>query len=152
MYFHFPGGKVELASAAVDHFADRSRARMERYLAETASVRDAVVAIFDAYVDHLEHTAFAEGCAVATVALDGATVSDVLAGATTRAFTGWTGVLAEALAAEGHAEDDAHALATLVIAAIEGTVTMAKGLRSTEPVATTRDVLAGLLAPPVPAT
>lgn len=147
MYFHFPGGKEELAAAAIDRFAQRTTARMHRYLAEHDSVRDAVVAIFDSYVEHLERTAYAEGCAVATVALDAAAAHDLLADATGRALREWTHLFAEALVAEGRDEARAHGLATLVIATIEGTIVMAKGERSTEPVATARDVLRTILAP-----
>ena len=148
MYFHFPGGKVELAAAAVDLFADRSTARMRRILDEHDSVRDAVVAIFDSYIDHLDATAYVEGCAVASVALDASSAHDLLADAAGRAFTTWTSTLAEALEAEGRPAAEAHGLATLVIACIEGTVVMAKGGRSTEPIATTRDMLSAVLAPP----
>ena len=148
MYFHFPGGKVQLAAAAVDLFAERSTSRMRRYVAEHDTVRDAVSAIFDAYVEHLERTGYTEGCAVATVARDAASAHEQLADATGRALHAWTDVLAEALEAEGRPPAEAHALATLVIAAIEGTVVMAKGEQSTEPIATTRDVLRTILAPP----
>jgi TetR/AcrR family transcriptional repressor of lmrAB and yxaGH operons len=129
MYFHFPGGKVELAAAAVDHFAERVTRRMDRYLADHDTVREAVTAIFDAYVEHLDQTGYTEGCAVATVALDAA------------------GTLASALEAEGRSPGHAHALATLIIATIEGTIVMAKGEHSTEPIATTRDLLNTLLDP-----
>jgi AcrR family transcriptional regulator len=148
MYFHFPDGKVQLAAAAVDLFAERSTARMRRYIAEHDTVRDAVSAIFDAYVEHLEQTGYTEGCAVATVALDAASAHEQLADATRRALHSWTDLLAEALEAEGRPPVEAHGLATLVIAAIEGTVVMAKGEQSTEPIATTRDVLRTILAPP----
>jgi TetR/AcrR family transcriptional regulator, lmrAB and yxaGH operons repressor len=145
MYFHFPGGKVELAAAAVDRFADRATARMQRYLADNATVGEAVSAIFDAYIDHLDHTSFAEGCAVASVALDAAATNATLAEATGRAFRAWTDAFADALVAEGRSRDEARGLATLVIAALEGTITMAKGERSTEPVAATRDTLRAIL-------
>lgn len=147
MYFHFPEGKVQLAAAAVDLFAERATERMRRYLAENGSVRDAVVAIFDAYVEHLERTEFSEGCAVATVALDASSSHPVLAEATGRALRAWTDELAAALEAEGRTAEQAHGLATLVIAAIEGTVVMGKGERSTEPIATVRDMLRTVLAP-----
>jgi TetR/AcrR family transcriptional repressor of lmrAB and yxaGH operons len=150
MYFHFPGGKVQLAAAAVDRFADRATASMRRRLAENSSVRDAVVAIFDGYVAHLEATAFTEGCAVANIALDAAAAHEELSDATGRALRSWTDELTAALVAEGRSPDEAHGLATLVIAAIEGTVIMAKGERSTEPIATTREILRTVLAP-VPA-
>src|SRR5262245_3494009 len=146
MYFHFPGGKEELGAAAVDLFASRATARMRRHLDENASVRDAVVAIFDAYVEHLERTDYSEGCAVATVALDASGAHELLADATARALHEWTSVMTEALEAEGRSPEEAHGLATLVLACIEGTVVMAKGERSTEPIAATRDVLRTILA------
>ncbi len=146
MYFHFPGGKVELAAAAVDRFAARATARMHEILAEHDTVADAVAAIFDGYVEHLDRTAYAEGCAVATVALDAASTHPLLADATGKALREWTGVLDAALQAEGRTADEAHGLATLVIAGIEGTIVMARGEQSTEPIATTRDVLRTLLA------
>ncbi len=147
MYFHFPGGKVELAAAAVDHFAGRATRRIDRYLVDHDTVREAVTAIFDAYVEHLDLTGYTEGCAVATVALDAAATHETLAEATSRAFRAWTGTLASALEAEGRSPTQAHALATLIIAAIEGTIVMAKGEHSTEPIATTRDLLNALLDP-----
>jgi TetR/AcrR family transcriptional repressor of lmrAB and yxaGH operons len=146
MYFHFPGGKEELGAAAVDLFASRATAGMRRHLAENDSVRDAVVAIFDTYVEHLDRTDYSEGCAVASVALDAAGAHQLLADATGRALQEWTDVLTEALEEEGRSAEEAHGLATLVLACIEGTVVMAKGERTTEPIAVTRDVLRTILA------
>ncbi len=146
MYFHFPGGKEELAAAAIDNFAGRATAALRRRLDEHDTVRDAVVAVFDGYVEDLERTAYRNGCAVATVALDASATHDLLADATGRALREWVDLLARALEAEGRAPDQAHGLATLVIAAIEGVVVMAKGERSTEPIATTREVLRRILA------
>jgi TetR/AcrR family transcriptional regulator, lmrAB and yxaGH operons repressor len=147
MYFHFPGGKEQLAAAAVDLFAERSSANLDRQLTEHETVAEAVTAIFDSYVHHLERTEYREGCAVATVALDAAGSHDALAEATSRALHGWTDRVAVALEAEGREPAEAHALATLVIAAIEGTIVMAKGQRSIEPIAAVRDVLKGVLRP-----
>jgi TetR/AcrR family transcriptional regulator, lmrAB and yxaGH operons repressor len=146
MYFHFPGGKVELAGAAVDRFAERTTAGMGRILAEHDTVADAVATMFDRYAEHLERTGYAEGCAVASVALDAASTHPTLAEATGRALRAWTGVLAAALEAEGRPPAEAHGLATVVIAAMEGTIVMARGEQSTEPIATTRDVLRTLLS------
>jgi TetR/AcrR family transcriptional repressor of lmrAB and yxaGH operons len=146
MYFHFPGGKEQLAAAAIDLFAERSSARLDRQLTEHETVADAVVAIFDSYVEHLERTEYREGCAVATVALDAASSHELLAEATGRALRAWTDRVATALEAQGREPTEAHALATLVIAAIEGTVVMAKGERTTEPIEAARDALKVILA------
>jgi TetR/AcrR family transcriptional repressor of lmrAB and yxaGH operons len=147
MYFHFPGGKEELAAAAVERFADRITQRLTDGLAR-ASVTDAVTSFFDAYVAHMEKTEFRDGCAVATVALDEASSHEMLAAAAKHAFTTWVDLLADAMRSEGWAPDEAHRLATLVIASIEGSIVMAKGCQSTEPFAATRDALRGLLVLP----
>lgn len=148
MYFHFPGGKVELAAAAVDRFAERQSVLMRRFLDEHDTVSDAVSAIFDAYVDAMVRTGYTQGCAVATVALDAAAAHDELADATGRAFADWITVLAEALEAEGRDAAEAHRLATFVIACIEGVVVMAKGTRTTEAITTTREMLRDIVAAP----
>jgi TetR/AcrR family transcriptional repressor of lmrAB and yxaGH operons len=148
MYFHFPGGKEELAAAAVDRFAERASAAMARGLADNDTVRDAVLGYLDGYIAHLERTGFREGCAVASVALDAAAAHDTLAEATGRAMRRWTDMLAEAFEAEGRPPAEAHGLATLVIATLEGTIVMAKGERSTEPIAAARDALRSILSPP----
>ena len=145
MYFHFPGGKEQLAAAAVDHFAERVMRRLERGLDEADSVAEAVATVFDEYIEHFHRTDFAEGCAVATVALDAAAAHEALAAATGRALRGWTDRFAEALEAEGRSPAEAHALATLIVAAIEGTVVLGKGERSTEPFVAVGAVLRDLL-------
>jgi TetR/AcrR family transcriptional repressor of lmrAB and yxaGH operons len=148
MYFHFPGGKEELAAAAIDDFAARVMRRLEDGLAAADTVGEAVAAFFDDYIEHFEKTDFAEGCAVATVALDAAAAHEVLASATGRALRSWTDRFAAALEAEGHGPAQAHGLATLIIATIEGTIVMGKGERSTEPLVAVQAVLRQLLARP----
>jgi AcrR family transcriptional regulator len=147
MYFHFPGGKEELAAAAVDYFAERATRRLEQGLEEGDTVGGAVATFFDDYIEHLQRTDFAEGCAVATVALDAAAAHEALATATGRALRGWIDRFAQALEAEGRSAPEAHGLATLIIAAIEGTIVIGKGERSTEPLVAVQAVLQDLLAP-----
>jgi TetR/AcrR family transcriptional regulator, lmrAB and yxaGH operons repressor len=147
MYFHFPGGKEQLAAAAVDHFADRVMRRLERGLEEANSVAEAVAIFFDEYIEHFRRTDFAEGCAVATVALDAAASHEALATASGRALRGWVDRFARALEAEGRPPAEAHGLATLIVAAIEGTVVLGKGERSIEPFVAVRAVLRDLLTP-----
>jgi TetR/AcrR family transcriptional repressor of lmrAB and yxaGH operons len=147
MYFHFPGGKEELAAAAVDYFAERVTQRLENGLAAGDTVGEAVATFFDEYIEHLDRTGFSEGCAVATVALDAASAHEALAAATGRALRGWIDRFAEALEAEGRSPAEAHRLATLIVAAIEGTIVIGKGERSTEPLEAVQAVLRDLLAP-----
>jgi AcrR family transcriptional regulator len=147
MYFHFPGGKEELAAAAVEYFSERVMRVLEEGLDRADTVAEAVAAFFDNYIEHIERTDFAEGCAVASVALDAAAAHDALATATGRELRRWIDRFAEALEAEGRSAAEAHGLATLIIAAIEGTIVIGKGERSTEPLVAVQAVLRDLLAP-----
>jgi TetR/AcrR family transcriptional repressor of lmrAB and yxaGH operons len=145
MYFHFPGGKEELAAAAVDRFAGRITANMTDLLARRTAA-DAISGFFDAYIEHSERTEFRDGCVVATVALDEAGTHDLLADAASKALHTWVDLLADALEAEGRTTDEAHGLATLVIAALEGTIVMSKGQQSIEPFVSVRDTLRTILS------
>ena len=146
MYFHFPGGKEELAAAAVDNFAGRVTGWLHQRLEDNATVREAVLAVLDAYVQDMERTDYRNGCAVATVALDASATHDLLAESTGRALREWVDVLAAALETEGRSPEEAHGLATLVIAVFEGVIVMAKGERSTEPITAAREVMSRVLA------
>lgn len=145
LYFHFPGGKEELAAAAVDRFADRITANMTTLLARRTVV-DAIGGFFDAYVEHIERVDYRDGCVVATVALDEASTHELLADAASRALHSWVDLLSDALTSEGRDPEQAHQLATLVIAALEGAIVMAKGQHSVEPLVACRDALRRLLA------
>lgn len=150
LYFHFPGGKEELAAAAIDRFAERVHEGMARGLSSSDRVADAVARFFDVDMERLEQTSFGEGCAVATVALDAAATHEGLAHATGSAFHRWTALLSEALEGEGHPPEVAHAKATAFLAIFEGALVMAKAQRSVEPMRICRDVVCDLLAPPAP--
>jgi TetR/AcrR family transcriptional repressor of lmrAB and yxaGH operons len=145
MYFHFPGGKEELAAAAVDRFAERITAKMTDLLARR-SVADAIGGFFDSYIEYFERTEYRDGCVVATVALDEAGTHEMLAAAASQALHTWVDLVADALEAEGRSPERAHGLATLVIASLEGTIVMAKGQRSVEPFVATRQALREILA------
>lgn len=148
MYFHFPGGKEELAAAALDLFSERVRARMAQTLEECGSVEAAVVALFDDEIAWLKRTDFMEGCAVAAVALDTAGEHPALAEATGRGLSAWLDLFTTALEAEGRQPDEARQLASLIVVALEGIVVLGKGMQSTEAIAAARDALRVVLAAP----
>jgi TetR/AcrR family transcriptional repressor of lmrAB and yxaGH operons len=143
IYFHFPGGKEQLAAEAIRasaDYLDRALRMCERptalesldeYIAKTAS--------------HLEQTKYADGCPIATVVLEASLTSDALGKACADAVelllsrvTGW-------LERDGFSAAAARQRAQLVYAAIEGTMIFAKALRSTEPLTTLRGQLPQLL-------
>src|SRR3954454_18449348 len=70
LYFHFPGGKVALAAAAVESFAEAISRYMREALDGATSTAEAVDVFMEATAGRLERTEFRSGCVVATVALE----------------------------------------------------------------------------------
>ncbi|HEY8524785.1 MAG TPA: TetR/AcrR family transcriptional regulator [Acidimicrobiales bacterium] len=148
MYFHFPGGKEELAAAGLEYFNDRVMARMADGLARAGSVKEAVLRFLDDQMTYAARTEYREGCALAAVALDAASDHPGLAGVTRRSFAAWIDLFAEALEAEGQSPAEARQLASLITVTLEGAVVLAKGMQSGEAVAAARDALDRLLSAP----
>jgi TetR/AcrR family transcriptional repressor of lmrAB and yxaGH operons len=145
LYFHFPGGKVELAAAAVDSFVDG----ISRYLQDCLDGADSTADALDTYLEttasRLERTNFRSGCVVATVALEAGAQEPRLGDACDRGLRGWVEILATSLQRDGFTPDDARRRAELVIATLEGAIVMAKARRDATPVRTLSATLRDLV-------
>jgi TetR/AcrR family transcriptional repressor of lmrAB and yxaGH operons len=146
IYFHFPGGKEQLASEALD-LSGRVVADQLAGLAAGSTV-----ATLDAYVrtvaERLERSEFRDGCPIATVALEVAPSSSPLSDACSASFDRLIGLIAEMLVADGFAEDEAAHRAMLVYALFQGALVLAKGRRSVAPLEEMRQGLAQVVGEP----
>ncbi|MEZ5205382.1 MAG: TetR/AcrR family transcriptional regulator [Acidimicrobiales bacterium] len=122
LYFHFPGGKVQLAAEALDLFGTNVERMLADGIVELGSASAAVAAYLDRVADGFDARGTGNGCAIAVVAAEAAPSEPALAEATSRALRLWTDGLTRQLVNEGHPELQAHALATTAIAAIEGAI------------------------------
>lgn len=148
LYFHFPGGKAQLAAEAIDLFgANVSKLLMQSVVTE-GSAAGAVAKYLDDVADGFDARGVLDGCAVGVVSAEASPLEPQLAEATQRALGDWTDLLAHQLIAEGRPPDEAQSLATMAIAGIEGAILLARGTGSSAPVRDVRSVLATLLAPP----
>jgi hypothetical protein len=111
---------------------------------------DAVASWVELAAAELEASSWADGCPVATVTLETAHTSAVLAEACQAALGSWRAAITEAIAARGIASTDALRLATLVLAGIEGGLLLARAYRSSEPLRAAGDELAAILQARVP--
>ncbi len=129
---HFPGGKEQLA---VDALA-RSGAGYERLLRGAFESGDpaAAVELWAAAAAHqLESTDWAEGCPVATVALEMAHDSLPIGDACADAFAAWRRAITDGLTDAGLAPDRAERTALVILSAFEGAMLLTRSQRSTEP-------------------
>ena len=143
IYFHFPGGKEQLAAEAIA----ASAAYLDRGL--HGCQRDTALASLDLYVAEvarvMEETNYADGCPIATVILEASVASEALGEACASAVELLLSRIAGWLERDGFSADAARERAQLVYAALEGTLMFAKALRSVEPLTTFRGQLPQLL-------
>jgi TetR/AcrR family transcriptional repressor of lmrAB and yxaGH operons len=146
MYFHFPGGKEQLAAEAVIAEAERLDAYLARHQAATAI--ESVDAYVAAAARWLERSGYVDGCPIATIALELAAGSDRVGVACKDALELLTRRVAGWIEADGHDADVAHERAAMFYATYEGALMFARVSRSTAPLEQLRKALHYLLPSP----
>jgi TetR/AcrR family transcriptional repressor of lmrAB and yxaGH operons len=129
---YFPGGKQQLATEAIAH-AGTAYEAMLRAALSSAHPAEAVAAWADLAAAQLEASGWVDGCPVATVTLEEAASSDLLAVACHDAFSRWRAELADSFAAHAIEASEVDSLAILVLAAIEGGLLLSRAARDQGP-------------------
>lgn len=146
LYFHFPGGKEELAAAAVRSSGAQWRANVLAVLGAAPDPATGARAVCQLLAESLEATDYDHGCPVATVALDSAARSDALHAACSEVYATWQRIIEEQLLEAGLPEARAARSATAVLAMVEGAMMLSKAYRDTEPLRRVGDELAEMFA------
>lgn len=123
LYFHFPGGKEQLAAESLQLSGGEFCAQLE----QVGSLDEALELLGQRLIE----SDFQDGCPIATVALDAAGQSEQIRAACDQAYLSWEQVIAGFLAGQGI--KGAEALATTVLAAIEGALLLAKTRKDVTP-------------------
>ncbi|MGB1557692.1 MAG: TetR family transcriptional regulator C-terminal domain-containing protein, partial [Oceanococcaceae bacterium] len=141
--------------------AGRSVSAQLRQRVEQAGALGGLAAFIEGWKQTLEQSDFEAGCPILAVAAEqyvaedgypNAEVQDQLLQRTAAAFAEWQSILMEALQKEGIAADQARPLATVIISAVEGAVTMCRASKSTAALSEVEWVLSGLLRTALPST
>jgi hypothetical protein len=109
--------------------------------------QDVVQSVHDFFhlsVDALEKSEWADGCPIATVALEAASTSEPLRHACAEVFVSWEASIAGRLA-PGVGEERAKELATYVLAAFEGAIVLSRTAHDTRALRVTAGVVAATL-------
>ncbi|MBA3809468.1 MAG: TetR/AcrR family transcriptional regulator [Solirubrobacterales bacterium] len=146
LYFHFPGGKEELAAAAIASAGAQLRDAIATVFASADDVAAAIAGLIDALAAGLAASDYRGGCPIATVALERAGDSPLLRERTAQAFDSWLDAIAARLRAGGLSRARAERRALLVLSAIEGALILARAGRDPGPLQAVREELAELLA------
>ncbi|WP_044372870.1 TetR/AcrR family transcriptional regulator [Streptomyces noursei] len=150
LYFHFPGGKEQLAAEALRMSGGDLRHVLGETVAGAPDPASAVDAVMDLLIGLLTASAFQRGCPLAAVTLDAAADSEPIRLACAEGYDSWRTLLADFFTEQGLAADRADALATVVLASIEGALLLAKARHDTAPLRAVADHLRTTLAKEFP--
>lgn len=133
MYFHFPGGKEELATeVTLAHCAD-AMAHINRVAGATETAAEFIPAYCARFRDEIVASGYREGCPVAPIVIESTPASVALSEVTRRGFADIIAALATRLEEKGVPRGQARSLATNIVTSVEGALIMSRLLRSPEP-------------------
>ncbi len=144
LYFHFPGGKQELALAAMERAGARLQRAIAAILDSSEDLAGGLAALVDSLAAGLESSGYRDGCPIATVTLEAASDSEAIRAGAAEVFSSWLQVLERRLLAAGLSSEDAARRAQFVLAAIEGALILARARRDLGPLQAVREELVAL--------
>jgi AcrR family transcriptional regulator len=133
IYHYFPGGKQQLVTEAVQRYT-AGVLRALNAAAESGGAIDLVRVFVDVVRSGLRASDFRRGCAIAAVTLDATPADAALLGLTAESFRAWRSRIAATLRRDGATEAQARRLATLVVAAVEGALILARAEHDVTPI------------------
>jgi AcrR family transcriptional regulator len=159
-YHYFPGGKYDLATEAVRWADDLTVSVLEREL--VAGPRAGLSAFLSMWRQVVLDSDFHAGCPVLAVSVEDLPEEHhAPRDAAAAAFQRWSALLADSLCDAGAETVAAQQVATLIVAAVEGTVAICRAQRSIAPLDNVADQLGHIIdgvlptrasAAPVPET
>jgi AcrR family transcriptional regulator len=129
LYHFFPGGKDDLAIAAITESGEAYRQLFEVVAEAATDAASAVANFFDGAADVLEETDYIDPCPIGTVAREVASTNETLRQATDQVFVRWMETAASTFEAEGLPRAAAEELTTMVVATLEGGFVLARARR-----------------------
>jgi AcrR family transcriptional regulator len=144
-YHYFPEGKQQLATEAVRYTGEWVARRLRKEL--EAGPVSGLRAFLGLWRKIVVDSDFRAGCPVLAVSIEEPPTDETPAALVAAAdvFDAWESLLADSLREHGAEREQAAQLATLVVAAVEGTVAMCRAKRSTQPLDRTAEQLQALV-------
>ncbi len=140
MYHHFPGGKTELAVAAIKHSTQITLQQLELAHQKAVDPAQTMSAWFEESMKHLRKNGFEYGCPLAAVALETTPDDQVLREAIAESFKSIRHFLSKYLLNAGISNPTG--VAALIVSAYEGSLMQSRVAQSAKPM---DEALAALL-------
>jgi TetR/AcrR family transcriptional repressor of lmrAB and yxaGH operons len=141
LYFHFPGGKEQLAAEALLVSSAQLCDGLRTLITQAPDAASGIEAVVNALAQEMLNSDFQRGCPLATVALEVASESELIRRSCADGYDSWHDVLAEYFVAQGLSVDKAAGLTTVVLASIEGGLLLTKTKKDIAPLRAISDHL-----------
>lgn len=145
LYYHFPGGKEELAIESIRRAGRMVLERIQVNLAEVDDSVESVRAFILNIAVNVERSGYRAGGPITTVALETASSHELLREECQAIYDGWQAAFADKLIKGGLASERAASVSRLIIAAIEGGIILCRTHRSPQPLQQVAEEIANLL-------
>ncbi len=146
LYYYFPGGKEELAAAAVKRGADLFVATVEEIVAAAPSTAQAVRRVGRTLAQWMEQSKFRDGSPITAVTLEMAPSVESLRLACEDGYGAWQDVMAAALRRDGIPAARARDLAAWIAASLEGALILARAEASSRAILTVTKLMSEAVA------
>ncbi|MBC9711262.1 TetR/AcrR family transcriptional regulator [Streptomyces sp. TRM66268-LWL] len=133
VYHFFPGGKQELAVAAIQHGDQEFVEELRHVLGTVEDPAEAMIVLSRRMAEGLRDSDWIDGCPITTTSLGAAGRIPDIQTAAARTFARWRDLVQDKLRAGGIAQEDAYELAHTAISTLEGAELAAQVSRSMEP-------------------
>ena len=140
-YFHFPGGKAELACEAIARAGDEMEEMVDEAARGAGDPASLVRALAQILASRFERSGYQNGCAIATMVLELAPGDEEFSAAFDAVFARWRAALVTRFEPLGLAPGHAKVFADLTMSALEGALVLSRAARSTQPFTTTTEAL-----------
>ena len=132
-YFHFPGGKLELAREAIAMAGDEIEEMVEEAARQADTPGSLVRSLAQIFADRFARSGYQSGCAIATMVLELAPRDEEFSADFDGVFARWRAALVSRFEPLGIPPGQAVALADLTISTLEGALLLSRARRSIEP-------------------
>ncbi|WP_235900398.1 TetR/AcrR family transcriptional regulator [Lolliginicoccus suaedae] len=145
MYFHFPGGKEQIAEQAIAVAGERFHDMITGLVEEGMPPGQLLARLIDTLASLLADSDYQLGCPVSVVTLEVGASNARLREACASAYASWIGPLADYLASRGMPGERALDLAATIVSTVEGAMIVSRANRHTDPLRRAARVLGPLL-------
>lgn len=141
LYYHFPKGKVELATGSIEQSAEKLFHLLGEMMNAAKGPVEAVRLFCDFYINEMGKGNFTRGCPIATITLEAAATNDPIQRSCKDAFMKLGSIFEHHLLEYGADPTKSQKMAIVALASIEGALILCKAQRSTEAMVVVRDNL-----------